>query len=79
MSTIYVFSDRNLAESPESALERRFITEYLLSKGYRKSDLQNLPEAQRKALMQEACIYAAVRLAYIEAKSKFRRKIELPR
>jgi hypothetical protein len=78
MLTGFVALDRNLLESPQSGLERKLIAEFLLSKGYRKSDLQNMPEEQRKALMKEACIYAAVRLADIEAKSKFRLRIEAP-
>ncbi len=78
MLTGFVALDRDMLESPQSGLERKLIAEYLLSKGYRKSDLQNMPEEQRKALMKEACIYAAVRLADIEAKSKFRLSIEAP-
>jgi hypothetical protein len=78
MLTGFVALDRNMLESPQSGLERKLIAEFLLSKGYRKSDLQNMPEEQRKALMKEACIYAAMRLADIEAKSKFRLRIEAP-
>jgi hypothetical protein len=78
MLTGVVALDRELLESPQSGLERKLIAEFLLSKGYRKSDLQNMPEEQRKALMKEACIYAAVRLADIEAKSKFRLSVEAP-
>ena len=78
MSPVTITLDRNMTEGPESGLERQLIAEYLLRKGYRKSDLRNLPEEQMKALMKEACIYAAVRLANIEAKSKFRQKIKAP-
>jgi hypothetical protein len=66
----------NTNKTNESVLERHLIAEYLLSKGYRVADLQNLPEAQRKELMKEACIYATTKLANIEAKSKFRQKIK---
>ena len=69
-----IIHDRDMNEWPESALEQRLIAEYLHSKGYRKSDLKNLPEERRKSLMKEACIYAAVKLANIEAKSRFNQK-----
>jgi len=70
--------DRDTNERPVSVLEQKFIAEYLRSKGFRKAEIRNLPPEQRKALMKEACIYASVKLAEIESKSKFRRKIEPP-
>jgi hypothetical protein len=78
MLTGFVTLDRSLLEGPQSGLERKLIAEYLLSKGFWKSDLRNMPEEQRKALMKEACIYAAVKLADIEAKFKFRLRIQAP-
>jgi hypothetical protein len=62
----------------ESNLERKLIAEYLLEKGFRISDLKRLPEEEQKTMMREACMHAALRMAHIEAKSKFRRKIEFP-
>ena len=79
MSTNTVIYDRAHKEDLLPVLERRLIAEYLLSKGYQFSDLQNLPVEERKILMKEACLYASVRLANIEAKNKFRKKIMLPR
>jgi hypothetical protein len=70
--------DKDADEKSVSFLEQKFIAEYLHSKGFRRTALRNLPETQRKALMKEACIYAASKLAEIESKSKFRRKIEPP-
>jgi hypothetical protein len=78
MPTKYLAQDRDATDAFESSLERQLIVEYLLSKGYRKSDLRNLPEEQRSVLMTEAIVYAALRLANIEAKSKFRQKIRFP-
>lgn len=78
MITKKVDQDRNLTECLHSNLERQLIAEYLLGKGYRPTDLRKLPKEERKVLMKEACLYAAVRLANIEAKSKFRRKIGAP-
>lgn len=70
--------ERCLAEGPQSALERRLITEYLLSKGYKPSDLKKLPPEQLKALMREACRHAALELAEIESRAKLRREIKPP-
>jgi hypothetical protein len=40
MLTGFVALDRNLLESPQPGFERKLVAESLLSKGYRKSDLQ---------------------------------------
>jgi len=61
--------------SPQSALERELIREYLRDKGYRREDLRKLPRKEAKRLMKEACQYASLKLAEIEAKAGFRRKI----
>ena len=79
MSPNTVIHNREGKEGAPSLLERRFISEYLLSKGYQFSDLRNMPVEERKNLMKEACLYATIRLANIEAKSSFRKKIVLPR
>jgi hypothetical protein len=71
-----VLHNQYLKECPESSLERKLIAEYLLSKGYKMSDVRNLPEPEMIRLMKEACRYAALRLAEIESKSKFRHKLE---
>ena len=68
--------DKRIANGPHSLLERTMIAEYLLAKGYLLSDLKDLPEEEAKKLMKEACLYANLKLAEIEAKAKFRRKIE---
>ena len=69
--------DRLLAESPQSLLERMLISEYLLSKGYLLSDIKELSPHESKSLMMEAFRFAALRLAEIESRSKFRQKIRL--
>lgn len=66
------------AENRESRLEQLLIAEFLRSRGYHRSDLPKLPESKRKPLMIEACQYASVRLANIEAKSKFTQTIKYP-
>jgi len=71
-----VLHNQLMSECPESSLERKLIAEYLLGKGYRMSDVRKLPEPEMIRLMKEACRYAALRLAEIESRSKFRHKIE---
>ncbi len=70
---------RDVLESPESALERNLIAQYLRDKGYQLSDLEDLPEQESNRIMKEACQYATSRLAEIEARSKFRHNIEAPK
>ena len=77
-------SDMNLdlnkcaAEGPETALERQLVAEFLHDKGYKLEDLHKLPAEQAKKLMAEACKYASLRLADIEAKTIFRKEIHPP-
>ncbi len=67
-----------LSEGPQSALERRFIREYLLDKGYRMEDLPKLPAEEAKKLMREACQYASLKLAEVESRAQFREEIRGP-
>ena len=60
------------------SLEANLIKEYLDHEGYQKRDLVKLSPEERRRVMVEACRYAAVRLAQIEARSKFLQKIEYP-
>jgi hypothetical protein len=78
MATIYNIKPYYLSGGPEAALEAQLVTDYLLSQGYRRSDILKMPAEQKRALMMKACMYAALRLADIEAKSLFRQKIKLP-
>ncbi len=55
----------------EAALERMYIEEYLRGKGLSWSTVRTLPEAQAKALLKEASIYASCRLAEIEQRARF--------
>jgi hypothetical protein len=70
--------ERCVGEWPESALERELIREYLREKGYSMEDLHKLPEEDAKSLMREACLYAALKLAEVESKAKFRQEIHMP-
>ncbi len=62
-------------EGPQNALERKYVAEYLESKGYRLEDLAGLPQDEAKQLMREACQYAGLKLAEVEAKGHLRKKI----
>ncbi len=64
-----------MGEGPQTALERKYVAEYLQGKGYRLEDLPQLPRDQAKQLMREACQYAALKLAEVEAKGHLRKKI----
>jgi hypothetical protein len=50
----------------------------LHDKGYRLEDLHGLPKEEAKRLMTEACRYASLKLAEIEAKAKLRKEIHFP-
>jgi len=78
MSATTIDSGPLLPGGPLSLLERALIAEYLLSQGYLTADLKKLPPLVAKGLMSEACRFAALRLAEIEAKVEFRQKIRLP-
>jgi hypothetical protein len=67
-----------LDQGPQSALERKFIVEFLSSKGFTLHDWKALPKDEARLLMTQACIYASVKLAEIEAKAKLREDIHLP-
>ncbi|HBX68194.1 MAG TPA: hypothetical protein DEH25_02080 [Chloroflexi bacterium] len=66
---------QNAVKAPQSPLERQFINSYLKSKGYTRQDLLTLPIEQARTLMTEACTYASLKLAEVEARSQFCRKI----
>jgi hypothetical protein len=72
------FVDECITKGPQSVLERRFIREYLHSKGYRLEELKKLPEKEMKELMSEACKYASLKLAEFESRAQFREDIRAP-
>lgn len=64
-----------LRRMPHSELEWQLITNFLKEKGYSRQDLKNMPEDEAHRLRVEACRYASLKLAEIESRSKFMRKI----
>ena len=75
-------SARNLDElithGSQSILERRYIIEFLYEKGYQLADLKSFPFYEGKRLMIEACRYASLNLAEVEARAQFRDEIRRP-
>jgi hypothetical protein len=75
-----IFEDfeRCAKEGPESALERKLIRDFLHEKGYSMEDVRKLPKDEAKQLMTEACRYAALKLAEVESRVRFKQEIQLP-
>jgi len=59
----------------QSGLERAFIREYLLDKGFFLEDLKTMSKAEAKNLMAGASRFASLKLAEMESRSQFRRKL----
>ncbi len=70
IETLKAMPDSSL-QMAEAALERMYIEEYLRGKGLSWKTVHELPEAQAKALLKEASIYASSRLAEIEQRARF--------
>ncbi len=68
----------SILEGPTVELERMYIESYLKEKGYQLKDLRKLPKKEARRLMAEACTYASMKLAEVESRAKFVRKIHYP-
>lgn len=64
-------SDVPRLEAPEGRLEQAFVDEFLRARGYDSATLRALPEDERNRLQTEASVYAAGKLAEVEARSHF--------
>ncbi len=71
-------STLNGGEGPQSALERKYIQEFLQSKGVSLEELGGLPKEEQQQLMREASRYASLKLAEVESRAKFRHDIHSP-
>jgi hypothetical protein len=76
MGTLHESHDA--AEGPQSALERKYIQEYLQSQGASLEGLGKLPQDEQQRLMREASKYASLKLAEVESRAKFRHDIHAP-
>ena len=72
---MFAYPTSTTRKLPQSELEWQLITDYLRGKGYTRQDLKKLPKEQAHRLMTEACRYASLKLAEIEARAQFRQKI----
>ena len=58
-------------EDPEGQLEKALIEEFLRSRGLDSSTLHALPEHEAKRVLTDASVYAAAKLAEVEARAHF--------
>jgi hypothetical protein len=58
-------------EDPAARLERTLIDEYLRRQGRSREELPSLPADVRLALLRDAEVYAAGRMAEIEARAHY--------
>jgi hypothetical protein len=58
-------------EDPHAEVEKMYIAEYLKGKGYSLEGLTELPEEVSKVLMEEASMYASLKLAELEMGAAF--------
>jgi hypothetical protein len=56
---------------PQASLERAFIEEYLTTRGYTLRSLHDLPVDQVNALLRSASLYAATKLAEVDARAAY--------
>lgn len=63
--------DARPLEDPEGQLERALTEEFLRARGLDSSAVRALPADEAKRVMTEASVYAAAKLAEIEARSRF--------
>jgi hypothetical protein len=59
----------------QSGLEKALIGEYLLGKGFYLEDLKTMSKTDAKNLMDGACRFSSLKLAEMESRSQFRRKL----
>jgi hypothetical protein len=58
-------------QDPEGQLEQAFIDEFLRIRGHDSRSVDTLPVDERKHLLTEASVYAASKLAEIDARARF--------
>ena len=62
-------------EDPEAQLETALIEEFLRARGLDSNALHALPEDEAKHVLAEASVYAAAKLAEVDARAHFVHKI----
>ncbi len=66
-----------ILEGPQSALERKYIQEFLANQGFSLENLGQLPKEEQQRLMRAASKYASLKLAEVESRAKFRHDIDV--
>jgi hypothetical protein len=66
MRTHYEAEPASRTVDPHAEVETMYIAEYLKTKGYALEDVAKLPETVARALLEEASLYASLRLAELE-------------
>lgn len=66
---------KDVADRPHSILAWQLIKAYLSRRGYRLEHLSELSADDQKELMTSANLYASLKLAEIESRSRLRQKI----
>jgi hypothetical protein len=56
---------------PEGQLESAFIDEFLRARGYNRRAVEALPRDEARSILSEASVYAAAKLAEVEARARF--------
>jgi hypothetical protein len=67
--------DARIMEDPEGQLETALVEEFLRARGFDSSALHALPADEAKRVLTEASVYAATKLAEVEARAHFVRAI----
>jgi hypothetical protein len=67
--------DVRAMEDPEGQLETALIEEFLRARGVDSAALRALPDIEAKRVLSQASVYAAAKLAEIEARAHFVREI----
>jgi hypothetical protein len=57
--------------APEAALEQAFIDAFLRTHGHDAKSVERLPEDERRRLLEDASVYAGLRLSEVEARAHF--------
>jgi len=68
---IVLNSEVHPMEDPEGQLERALIEEFLVAHGHSLCAIEALPADQRRRLLEAASVYAAGRLAEIQARAHY--------
>ena len=57
-----------MLQAPLAELERALIETFIHARGFDPERLDGIPEAEREALLREACRHASTKLAEIESR-----------